>query len=52
MIEKTERYQFQAMDKNICTTPRRMKGCFFIALKHSLKAKAHTESSEVQPAPK
>lgn len=43
MIEKPERYQFQTMDKNICTAPRRMKGCFFIALKHSLKAKAHTE---------
>lgn len=43
MTEKPECHQFQTMDKNICTTPRRMKGCYFIALKHSLKAKAHTE---------
>lgn len=43
MTEKPESYPFQTMDKNICTTPRRMEGCYFIALKHLLKAKAHTE---------
>lgn len=43
MTEKPERYPFQTTDKNIYTTPRRMEGCYFIALKHSLTAKAHTE---------
>lgn len=43
MIKKPERYPFQTTDKNICTTTRRMKGCYFIALKHWLKGRSHTE---------